>query len=239
MIDRLDPIPTIYMVIAESRRFDQVQTLLAEKGRFNIRRFASLQQFVQAYRLGQPGCLLIEFGLASTGAGLCEELAARAIDLPIVVVASNASLSDCAATMRAGAFDFIDLVELDHRLLASVRAAVQQDAAQHEKWMRRAAIQARIGQLTVRERETLDLVLEGLSTKQIASRFGIRFQTAAKHHARLLRKMAVHNDVQLVRLCMANGMPQTLSNSPLPKRRPRRSVRHLQASAAAKSTPFD
>ena len=239
MIDRLDRIPTIYMIIAESRRFDQVQTMLAEKGRFEIRRFASLQQFVQAYRLGQPGCLVIEFGMESTGPGLCEELAARAIDLPIVVLARNASLSDCVATMRAGAFDFIDFAELDRRLLASVRAAVQQDASQQEKWMRRAAIRARIVQLTVRERETLDLVLEGLSTKQIASRFGIRFQTAAKHHARLLRKMAVRNDVQLVRLCMANGMPETVPHSPLPKRRLRLGVRHLQGSAAAKSTPFD
>jgi DNA-binding CsgD family transcriptional regulator len=44
------------------------------------------------------------------------------------------------------------------------------------------------------------LVLEGLSIKQIAAAFGIGLQTAAKHRARLLAKMNVRSDAQLVQL---------------------------------------
>jgi PAS domain S-box-containing protein len=56
--------------------------------------------------------------------------------------------------------------------------------------------------LTPREAEVMDLIVSGLSQKQIAAALGISMQTAAKHRARVLRKLNVENDVELVRLVM-------------------------------------
>jgi DNA-binding CsgD family transcriptional regulator len=54
--------------------------------------------------------------------------------------------------------------------------------------------------LTPREAEVMDLIVSGRSQKQIAAALEISMQTAAKHHARVLRKLNVENDVELVRL---------------------------------------
>jgi PAS domain S-box-containing protein len=56
--------------------------------------------------------------------------------------------------------------------------------------------------LTAREAEVMDLIVSGMSQKQIAAALHISMQTAAKHHARVLRKLNVDNDVELVRLVL-------------------------------------
>jgi PAS domain S-box-containing protein len=56
--------------------------------------------------------------------------------------------------------------------------------------------------LTPREAEVMDLIVSGLSQKQIAAALDIGMQTAAKHRAKVLRKLNVDNDVELVRLVL-------------------------------------
>ena len=57
--------------------------------------------------------------------------------------------------------------------------------------------------LTPREQQVMDLLLEGKSVKQIAVELSVGFPTAARHRTRVLEKMHVHNDVELVRLVLA------------------------------------
>lgn len=56
--------------------------------------------------------------------------------------------------------------------------------------------------LTPREAEVMDLIVSGKSQKEIASLLSISIQTAAKHRSRLLAKLNVENDVQLVKLAL-------------------------------------
>jgi FixJ family two-component response regulator len=213
MIDRIDTKPIVYLVSPNFSHLDHVQSLLEGRERLETECYGSVRQFVDAYRPDRLGCLLIDFSLDGSGLELCDELAASGVHLPVVFLASGASVSQCAAAMRAGAFDFVECPTPEERLLEAVRSAIQQDRVVQEKRNRRYDVLQRMRDLTARERETMDLVIEGLNTKQIASRFGIGFQTAAKHRARLLTKMSVRNDAQLVRLCIANEVLEpALSN---------------------------
>jgi DNA-binding CsgD family transcriptional regulator len=54
--------------------------------------------------------------------------------------------------------------------------------------------------LTQRESEVMHLLITGKSLKQVAAELGIGVKTAAKHRARVLEKLDVANDVELVRL---------------------------------------
>jgi DNA-binding NarL/FixJ family response regulator len=49
----------------------------------------------------------------------------------------------------------------------------------------------------------LDLIVDGKTVKQIAAELGVGFPTAARHRTRVLEKMQVTNDVELVRLVLA------------------------------------
>lgn len=56
----------------------------------------------------------------------------------------------------------------------------------------------RLAELTTREAEVMDLIVMGLSQKQIATELNVSVQTVAKHRARVLGKLSVRGDVDLV-----------------------------------------
>ena len=66
------------------------------------------------------------------------------------------------------------------------------------------ALHARIqrDKLTPREAEVMDLIVAGMSQKQIATTLGISVQTTAKHRSRVLEKLNLSSDVQLVHLAL-------------------------------------
>lgn len=69
-----------------------------------------------------------------------------------------------------------------------------------------AVLRRRIEDLTSRELEVLQHIAEGYSTKEIGSRLGITFKTAACHRHRLMQKLEVHGTGALVRIAIATGL---------------------------------
>jgi len=62
--------------------------------------------------------------------------------------------------------------------------------------------------LTTREREVLQLVAEGKSTKQIAEILGIAQKTAESHRSHLMVKLGIHQVAGLVRYAVRRGLVQ-------------------------------
>jgi two-component system response regulator NreC len=62
--------------------------------------------------------------------------------------------------------------------------------------------------LTARERQVLQLVSEGKSTKEIANILGISVKTAESHRGRLMRKLDIHETANLVRYAIRRGLVQ-------------------------------
>jgi two-component system response regulator NreC len=57
---------------------------------------------------------------------------------------------------------------------------------------------SRFGSLTPRERETLKMLAEGRSVKEIAGEFSLSVKTVEAHKFNLMRKLDIHNKAQLV-----------------------------------------
>jgi DNA-binding NarL/FixJ family response regulator len=62
--------------------------------------------------------------------------------------------------------------------------------------------------LSARERQVLQLVGEGKSTKQVAEQLGISAKTAESHRAKLMRKLDIHETASLVRYAIRRGLVQ-------------------------------
>lgn len=60
--------------------------------------------------------------------------------------------------------------------------------------------------LTVRERETFQLVIEGKTTREIAEILEIGVKTAENHRTRVMEKLGVRNTVELVRYAARRGL---------------------------------
>lgn len=62
--------------------------------------------------------------------------------------------------------------------------------------------------LTERERQVLQLVAEGKSTKEVGDTLGVSFKTAESHRMRLMAKLDIHNTAGLVRYAIRHGLIQ-------------------------------
>jgi two-component system, NarL family, response regulator NreC len=60
--------------------------------------------------------------------------------------------------------------------------------------------------LTLRERQVLQLIAEGKSTKDVASLLGISVKTAESHRTRLMQKLDIHETASLVRYAVRQGI---------------------------------
>jgi DNA-binding NarL/FixJ family response regulator len=62
--------------------------------------------------------------------------------------------------------------------------------------------------LSARERQVLQLIAEGHTTKQIASALGISVKTADSHRTRIIQKLDIHDVAGLVRYAIRQGLTQ-------------------------------
>ena len=68
-----------------------------------------------------------------------------------------------------------------------------------------------IDQLTPRQRETLQLIAEGYSTKEIAFALGVSVKTVETHRAQLKERLGIYNVAGLVRFALRVGLISTES----------------------------
>lgn len=61
-------------------------------------------------------------------------------------------------------------------------------------------------ELTDREREVLQLIVDGLTTQQVADQLSISPHTATRHRANLMQKLGVHNQAELIRCAAQQGL---------------------------------
>ncbi len=126
--------------------------------------------------------------------------------LQVVAVSSipHPAVADaCHAAGVQGVLSAIESLDTLHGVLAKVRGSLPAITAPPggpcagvPDDVRRAREQ--LATLTRREKEVLDCLLEGVPTKEIARRLGVRLATARTHVAAILRKLDATSQVQAV-----------------------------------------
>jgi FixJ family two-component response regulator len=191
------PKPVVY-VVDDSRSVRDALGWLFRSVKLPVRTFASAAAFLTAFRDDRPGCLVLDVRMPGmSGLELLEELKARDIALPVVVLTGHADVKMAVRAMKGGAFDFIEKPFVDQELLDIVQRAVQRSYASFGKRPNRREIAERLASLTSREREVLQLVVEGKTNKAISRKLRISVKTIEFHRAHMMRKMQARSVAEL------------------------------------------
>lgn len=163
----------------------------------------------------RPDVVLIEIHLPRLGGiDVIRRIREAHPDARCIVLSTNQSRSRVREALMAGASGYVPKSAGSKELadaIQSVRAgrsylapAVADDLI--------SAITANAGShhgetdLTSRQNQVLQLVAEGLSTKEIAAELGISLKTAQTHRAKLMHKLGVHKASGLVRYAIREGI---------------------------------
>ena len=182
---------------------------LIETVRLQVETFASAQAFLDGYDAAKPGCLVLDVRMPGmSGLELQERLAARrGYHVPIIFITGHGDVQMAVRAVQAGAFDFVEKPFNDQDLLDRIQRAIAHDAGQRGKEAQRSQLKALFAGLTPREREVLDLVVEGLSNKAIANTLGLSAKTVEVHRAKVMEKLHARSLSDLVKLAMQNQAP--------------------------------
>jgi two-component system response regulator FixJ len=85
-------------------------------------------------------------------------------------------------------------------LIDVLRNAIRIDADRHRTHVQRVETMTRLGRLTPREREVLDLLADGLQHREIAERLGISPRTVEVYKARMMEKLQCRTLAEILRL---------------------------------------
>ncbi|HKB54089.1 MAG TPA: LuxR C-terminal-related transcriptional regulator, partial [Ramlibacter sp.] len=98
------------------------------------------------------------------------------------------------------AFDFCEKPFSDNALVDRVEEAIRQSLQVLRTRDEQRVLEARLTELTDRERDVMRLVVEGLPNKLIADQLDISVRTVEVHRARVFDKMAVKSAVELANM---------------------------------------
>ncbi len=167
--------------------------------------YPSAQAFLEKYSGDTlPACLLLDLRMPGmSGLDLFAELKARGSRMPTVIMTGHGEVSVAVRAMKAGVFDFIEKPFKDQALLDLVQQALAQCSRSQGQDLRRSDVETRVRSLTPREREVMDLVVQGKLNKVIAYDLGVSTRTVELHRARVMEKMRARTFSDLVRMAMA------------------------------------
>ena len=193
--------PTVFVVDDDTAFLAYLGMLLKSVG-LRVEVFTTAEEFLAQYVPARPGCLLLDVRMPGmSGLNLQEELAARRISLPVIIITGYPEWSTAVRALKTGAVDFIQKpIFSDQLLLERIRQAIETDRRTRDLEAQRAAVAARVAQLTTRERQVMELVVAGKPNKLIAADLGLSPKTVEVHRANVMKKMAADSLAELVRL---------------------------------------
>jgi two-component system response regulator FixJ len=168
--------------------------------------YASANAFLEALPVAD-GCVLTDIRMPGlTGLELVRELRARGATFPVVVMTGHGDIPLAVEAMKAGVLDFIEKPFEDEHLIGSIRAALATLGATPTPDAARLAAEARLSDLSPRERDVLAGVVEGKLNKQIAFELEISPRTVEIYRANLMAKTGARNVAELMRIALAAGL---------------------------------
>jgi two-component system response regulator FixJ len=192
--------PAVYVVDDDDGMRRALDALLSTVG-YKTAVFARPSEFLANFKTDAPGCLVLDIRMPDmSGLELQQHLNRMGSMLPVIFITGHGDVPMAVQAMKEGAFEFIQKPFRDQDLLDRINHALKQDAENRSTVARRAEVLHRLESLTPRERQVMNLVVEGAANKVIAIDLDLSERTVEIHRAKVMEKMGARSVAHLVKL---------------------------------------
>ena len=169
-------------VVDDDAAVRKALSLLLETVGYRVGSFADPTEFLARLPALEPGCIVLDIRMPKlSGLRLQENLREMAPHWPVVVISGHGDLKQCRQVFKNGAIDFLS------------KPVDEQDLID--------AIQAGMRQLTEsREAEILELICQGLTSREIADVIAVSPRTVESHRASIAEKIGTTSVAEMARL---------------------------------------
>lgn len=187
---------------------ESLEQLLMSHG-YSVRLHADPEDFFQVGLPPVNACLLLDNHLGEYMSGMLvhAEIVRRGWFIPTIFLTAHWNVQMVVNAMRTGADGYLTKPFDPAELLAAVASALRHSRNRRQEAFRVTDARARIAALTPREREIVQLVVNGHLNKEIADRLDIALITVKVHRGRAMRKLGAGNAAELARILTTANRP--------------------------------
>lgn len=193
---------------------DAVERDLAQAG-FEVVAVASTgAEAVQRFKATRPRVVVLDLQIpAPNGVEVTREVLAAHPESRVLILSASGEQADVLEAVKAGATGYLvksasreELIDAVGRIAAGDSVFTAGLAGLVLGEFRRIHDAPAAPELTERETEVLKMVAKGMSYKQIADRLVLSHRTVQNHVQNTLRKLQMHNRVELTRYAIEQGL---------------------------------
>jgi FixJ family two-component response regulator len=191
--------PRVFVVDKDASVRESLKTLIQSAG-WRTETFTCAQEFLGRTKAQAPSCLIIDDSLPDlSGLDLQARINADRMDMPIIFITDFPNVRTTVRAMKAGALEFFTKPFNDNMILSAIRHAIDRSNLAMARQAQLLVLQQRYAILSCREREVMDLVVEGFLNKQIGWELEISEITVKAHRGKLMRKMKATTLADLIK----------------------------------------
>lgn len=191
-------LPTV-SVVDDDRQVRESLAALIQSMDLEVHCYATGQQFLANYTPTRPGCVVLDLRLPQlNGLQVLDEMAARRLKVPVIMISGHGDITAAVSAMKAGAVDFLEKPYRGSALLESVRRAIDIDVRQRRAQADYDRLRGRFESLTPQEQEVLRLTMAGKTDKAIALKLDLSLRTVQLRRASIMRKVNVRSRTELI-----------------------------------------
>jgi two-component system, LuxR family, response regulator FixJ len=196
----------IHVIDDDAAMRDSLAFLLDVNG-FKPLVYDSASAFLSEIAVDASACVVSDIRMPGmNGIELVRKLKNEGSACPVILITGHGDVSLAVEAMKAGAADFIEKPFDDAVLLGAIRTAlVARPATQGDNAARKEA-EARLAELSPRERDVLQGLVAGKINKVIAYDLSISPRTVEVYRANLMAKTGARSMSELMRIALAAGL---------------------------------
>lgn len=118
--------------------------------------------------------------------------------IPIIAISEESSTVLCRDCFKAGAFDFHVFPFNDHELLSAIQSAHIYFSEAHENHKKYVFLSDKFDRLSAREREIMDMILDGNTSRETAEKLSLSPRTVEVHRSNIYTKLGIKSLPQLI-----------------------------------------
>jgi len=192
--------PRVYVVDDDEAMCKSMKFLITSVG-LDAVIFNSSKEFIDTFDDEKASCVLLDIRMPEySGLEIQEILNERGVKIPIIFITSHKDIHVAVKAMKAGALDFLTKPFSEQQLLDMIHKAIQLNAKWRESQKDIQSIKKSIALLSKREKEVLELVVQGKMNKVMSADLGISSKTVELHRAKIMKKMEARSLAELVRM---------------------------------------
>jgi DNA-binding NarL/FixJ family response regulator len=183
------------------------KAILGQSNRFIIAAEAqNARELVEQAQTVRPDVILTDLSMPRTnGFEAMEEIRKFDADVKFIILTMHEEREYILRAIKGGASGYLlkntERLELEHAII-TVYEGGKYFSPSINNILAEVALRPEggdVGEITAREKEVLELVANGNSTKQIADKLKISIRTVESHRINMLKKMKVNNSAELIK----------------------------------------